>query len=63
MENKNICKYQKDLKKDYFLKNEVLVCNYAKKNGCPYGNGEKLSWEEEEKFTICLTKGLTKKLD
>lgn len=64
--NDNICQYHKngETKKDYFLKNEILKCNYAKEKGCPYGNSQNLSWDgRETSMTICLSKGLIKKLE
>ena len=65
MTNKSVCEHYLDgqTKKDYFLGNEVLSCKYAKNNECPYGNSEKLAWEGEEPLTVCLSKGLIKRLE
>ncbi len=63
MTNKICPHYEKnEAKKDYFFGSKLLFCDYAQKEGCPYNNGEGVSWEGDNAGTICLTEGLIKKV-
>jgi hypothetical protein len=65
MEKNYTCPFHKEghTKEDYFLGNKILICDYAKNKGCPYGNSQELRWEAGESPTIsCESEGLVRKL-